>query len=131
MTKADIITEHARCSEENHQDRSPDPRDYRVSSVSVQSQENLHVCWSTWACEPAFSTISCMKCRYRSSISFSFSFFFWLRWVSLAARRLSLVAARGGYSLLQCAGFSLWWLLLLQSTASRHAGFSSCGVRAH
>ena len=30
-------------------------------------------------------------------------------------------------SLLWCVGFSLWWLLLLRSTGSRHAGFSSCG----
>ena len=40
-------------------------------------------------------------------------------------------------SSLQCAGFSLWWLLLLQSMGSRHAGsvvvahgLSSCGLRA-
>ena len=37
-------------------------------------------------------------------------------------RRLSLVAASGGYSSLQCAGFSLWWLLLLRSTGSKHTG---------
>ena len=43
---------------------------------------------------------------------------------------LSLVAASGGYSSLRCVGFSLHWLLLLQSTGSRHMGFSSCGVRA-
>ena len=35
-----------------------------------------------------------------------------------------------GYSLLQCVGFSLLWLLSLQSTGSRHAGFSSCGTWA-
>ena len=35
-----------------------------------------------------------------------------------------------GYSSLQCAGFLLWWLLLLWSTGSRSAGFSSCGVWA-
>ena len=29
-----------------------------------------------------------------------------------------------------CAGFSLWGLLLLQSTGSRRAGFSSGGSRA-
>ena len=28
-----------------------------------------------------------------------------------------------------CEGFSLQWLLLLWSTGSRHAGFSSCGTR--
>ena len=45
-------------------------------------------------------------------------------------RGLSLVAASGGYPSLRCAGFSLRWLLLLQSTGSRHAGFSSCGTWA-
>ena len=39
----------------------------------------------------------------------------------------ALVAASGGYSSMRCTGFSLWWLLLLWSTGSRHAGFSSCG----
>ena len=53
----------------------------------------------------------------------------WLHWVFVAARGLSLVAASGGYSSLRCVGFSLRWLLLLQSTGSRHAGFSSCGTR--
>ena len=35
-----------------------------------------------------------------------------------------------GYSSLRCAGFSLWWLLLLWSSGSRWTGFSSCGTRA-
>ena len=56
--------------------------------------------------------------------------YFWLRWVFIAAHRLSLVAVSRGYSSLRCAGFSLQWLLLLQSTGSRHAGFSSCDSRA-
>ena len=56
--------------------------------------------------------------------------YFWLCWVFIAAHRLSLVVASGGYSSLRCAGFSLQWLLLLQSTGSRRAGFSSCGARA-
>ena len=42
----------------------------------------------------------------------------------------SLVAASGGYFSLRRAGFSLRWLLLLQSTGSRHTGFSSCGTQA-
>ena len=45
-------------------------------------------------------------------------------------RGLSLVAVSGGYSSLQCEGFSLRWLLLVRSTGSRRAGFSSCGSRA-
>ena len=49
---------------------------------------------------------------------------------SLLHAGFSLVAVSGGYSLLWCAGFSLQWLLLLQSTGSRHADFSSCGTRA-
>ena len=56
--------------------------------------------------------------------------YFWLRWVFVAARGLSLVAASGGYSSLQCVGFSLLWLLLLRSTGSRRLGFSSCGTWA-
>ena len=43
---------------------------------------------------------------------------------------LSLVLVSGGYSSLWCAGFSLRWLLLLQSTGSRRAGFSNCGSQA-
>ena len=56
--------------------------------------------------------------------------YFWLCWVFVAVRRLSLVAVSGGYSLLQWAVFSLWCLLLLQSTGSRRVGFSSCGMQA-
>ena len=52
--------------------------------------------------------------------------YFWLCWVFVAARGLSLVVASAGYSSLRCEGFSLRWLLLLRSTGSRHAGFSSC-----
>ena len=57
-------------------------------------------------------------------------FYFWLCWVFIAAHGLSLVMATGGYSSLQCTDFSLWWLLLLWSTVSRWAGFSSCGTQA-
>ena len=56
--------------------------------------------------------------------------YFWLHWVFVAARGLSLVAGSKGYSSLQCAGFSLRWLLLLWRTGSRRAGFSSCGSQA-
>ena len=53
----------------------------------------------------------------------------WLHWVFNAVRGLSLVAASGGYTLLWCTGFSLWWLLLLWSMSSKHVGFSSCGTQ--
>ena len=57
-------------------------------------------------------------------------FCFWLHWVFVAARGLSLAAASGGHSSLRCMGLSLRWLLLLRSTGSRRTGFSSCGSRA-
>ena len=44
-------------------------------------------------------------------------YMFWLCWVFVAACRLSLVVARGGYSSLWCSGFPLW-------------GFSCCGAQA-
>ena len=69
--------------------------------------------------------------EYMSVFYFIYLFiYFWLRWVLVAARWLSLVAASGGYSLLRCAAFSLLWLLLLRSTGSRRADFSSCGTWA-
>ena len=48
---------------------------------------------------------------------------FWLCWVFVTARGLSLVTADGSYS-------SLWWLLLLLGTVSRCVGFGSCGMQA-
>ena len=46
----------------------------------------------------------------------------------LAARRLPLVVASGGFSLLSCVGFSLWWLLSLWSSGSGCTDFSSCNT---
>ena len=43
--------------------------------------------------------------------------YFWLRWVFVAVRGLSLVVASGDYSSLRCVDFSLWWLLLLGARA--------------
>ena len=40
-----------------------------------------------------------------------------------------LSCSKRGYSSLRCMGFSLQWLLLLQSMGSRCAGFSSCGTQ--
>ena len=53
---------------------------------------------------------------------FIFIYYFWLCCVFVAVRRLSLVVASGGYSSLWCLGFSLRWLLLLQSMGSRARG---------
>ena len=64
------------------------------------------------------------------TLKFILFIYFWLHWVFVAAHRLSLVVGIGGYSSLWCVGFSLRWLLLLQSTGSRRAGLSSCGTQA-
>ena len=77
-------------------------------------------------------TIFLFLCQYHTvliTVAFFFLiylFYFWLCWVFATVRGLSLVAVSRGYSSLWCAGFSLWWLLLLHSTGSRHVGFSSC-----
>ena len=42
-----------------------------------------------------------------------------------------LVTVSGGHCLLWCVGFSFLWLLLLQTTGSRLASFSSCSAWAH
>ena len=56
--------------------------------------------------------------------------YFWLRWVLVAARGLSLVVASGatvrhGARASHCGGFSCCGVRALG-----HAGFSSCGTRA-
>ena len=57
------------------------------------------------------------------SSSFFFSKFTYLFFIfGCVGSSLLRVAASGGYSLLQCAGFSLRWLLLWWSTGSRRGG---------
>ena len=56
------------------------------------------------------------------SFFLSFFLYFWLCWVFVSGRGLSLVAASGGHSSSRCAGLSLSWPLLLRSTSSRRAG---------
>ena len=48
--------------------------------------------------------------------------YFWLCWVFVSVRGLSLVAASGGHSSSRCAGLSLSRPVLLRSTGSRPAG---------
>ena len=99
--------------------------------IVFHTTTGLFTCGQTFSLFPVWAVINV----YIQDFFFSFKviylfIYFWLRWVFVAARGLSLVVASGGYSSLQCTGFSLWWLLLLRSTGSRHAGFSSCGAWA-
>ena len=64
--------------------------------------------------------------------------YFWLCWVFVSVRGLSLVAASGGHSSSRCAGLSLSRPSLLRSIGSRRAGsvvvahgpscFVACGI---
>ena len=51
-----------------------------------------------------------------------FIYYFWLCWVFVSVRGLSVVAASRGHSSSRCAGLSLLRPLLLRSTGSRCAG---------
>ena len=89
----------------------------------------LHGQPSVSALPPAWNILTIVPCVltvclfiYLLTYLLTYLLIFWLRWVFIAARRLSLVAASGGYSLLWCAVFSLWWLLLLWSTSSKRGG---------
>ena len=60
--------------------------------------------------------------KFTRPFFFFFFFNFWLCWVFVSVRWLSLVAASGGQSSSRCAGLSLSRPLLLRSTGSRCAG---------
>ena len=64
------------------------------------------------------------KCYFylTNFLFFNLSIYFWLCWVFVSVRGLSLVRASGGHSSSRFAGLSLSWPLLLQSTGSRRAG---------
>ena len=79
---------------------------------------------------PSISGPALERTFLKMPCGFLFFSFFWLHWVFVAARWLSLVVASGDYSSLWCAGFSLRWLLLLQGMGSRRVDFSSCGPQA-
>ena len=53
---------------------------------------------------------------------FIYFIYFWLCWVFVSVRGLSLLAASGGHSSSQCAGLSLLRPLLLRGTGSRRTG---------
>ena len=53
---------------------------------------------------------------------FIYLFIFWLCWVFVSVRGLSLVVASGGHSSSRCTGLSLSRPLLLRNTRSRCAG---------
>ena len=96
-----------------------------------QDQYPCHILPSRWSSSPIHSGPgSSPPLIVTHSIFRDFFFFFFGCTGSSLLRGLSLVAVSRGYSSLRCAGCSLRCLLLLRSTGSRHAGFSSCGTQA-
>ena len=72
----------------------------------------------------ALISLTCDVCFLLLVVIFFFNLFiyFWLCWVFVSVRGLSLVAASGGHSSSRCAGLSLSRPLLLWSAGSRRAG---------
>ena len=92
--------------------------------VFFMSLVSLNLCFSVHRC----------LCIFFVFLALIFFFFFpyRARSSSLHVDFLQLeIQWRSGAALqLQCTGFSLRWLLLLHSTGSKHAGFSSCSLLA-
>ena len=66
---------------------------------------------------------------YRFFLKINLFIYFWLCWVFVSVRGLSLVAESGGHSSSQCAGLSLSRPLLLREHRLRTRRLSSCGSR--
>ena len=60
--------------------------------------------------------------RFFKKLIYLIFIYFWLCWIFVSVRGLSLVAASGGHSSSRCAVLSLSRPLLLRSTGSRRAG---------
>ena len=73
-----------------------------------------------------FSIMFQVSFKWQDFLLFFFNFYlfiyFWLCWVFVSVRGLSLVVASGGRSSSRCAGLSLSRPVLLRSTGSRRAG---------
>ena len=91
---------------------------------SVKTWKKTPQCWLRiqWGSPHQPPALSHPSWSSNPEESDSLFFYFWLHWVFVAACRLSLVAASRGNPSLRCVGFLLRWLLLLQSTGSRHVG---------
>ena len=66
--------------------------------------------------------LPCILFFFLKFIYYLFIIYFWLCWVFVSVRGLSLVVASGGHSSSWCAGLSLSRPLLLRSTGSRRTG---------
>ena len=95
-----------------------------VSFISLILEEAVMSGWSYESFLFALGNHFCWPSFFFFFNKFYFYLFiyFWLCWVFVAVRGLSLVVASGGHSSSRCAGLSLSRPLLLRSTGSRRAG---------
>ena len=88
-----------------------------VTPCSANVFQNIYQITGNWQCFCTWNVIDI----FLKLFNYLF-IYFWLSWVFVSVRELSLVAASGGHSSSRCAGLSLSWPLLLWSTGSRRAG---------
>ena len=86
---------------------------------------------NTCLCKTVMMAMMMMMVMMTVTTTTIFRFFFFnYLFIYLFLAALGLHCSGGGYSSLQCTGFSLQWLLLLWRMGSRLMGFSSCGTQA-
>ena len=74
--------------------------------------------------------INTCYCPFFSFFLINLFIYFWLRWIFVAVRGFSAVAASRGYCFIVVCRLLIAWPLLLRSSGSRRAGFSRCGTQA-
>ena len=89
------------------------------AKVQVLKSHTLSLLWRKEFLWDQLRELSSLLTTFLKNI---YLFIFWLCWVFVSVRGLSLVAASGGHSSSRCAGLSLSRPLLLRSTGSRHKG---------
>ena len=105
----------------------------RQASLSITNSQSLLKAMSIESVMPSNHLILCRPLLLLPSVfpsirvfsnesALHISWYFWRRWVFVAAWGLSLVAASRVCSLVWCLGFPMRWLLLLRIMGSKHVG---------
>ena len=103
---------------------------FKEAPISFNSEETQSLLFA-WIWFPHFLKGNFNHYLFKNFIYlFIYLFIFGCVGSLLLLRGRSLLVVSGSCSSLQCAGFSLWWLLLLRSTGSRRTGCSSCDTQA-
>ena len=94
--------------------------------TKMQEEKTIWYFWQPGTCPcSGLGSLTFSNFFFLASLFFKiylFIIYFWLCWVFVSVRGLSLVAASGGHSSSRCMDLSLSRPLLLRSTGSRRAG---------